>query len=417
MAIFPRLRRACYNHPPRCDLKKEYRILTSTQDSRPRRWIRRLIGLTFGLLLTWLMLEGLLRVGFDMLSPGTQGAIQNVRMLPWSDDTIAPVPPWISDIDYQNMAPPGLKDRPLYFSDGKFDITTISLFDGRVGFRTNPPQWPVDIAAVGDSFTFCFNAFDDCWVQRLHNEYGWSTMDLGERGTGSLSHLQILKSFVTPLQPKVVIWQWYGNDANEDYGMAVMRGETPPLEVVPPVKPPPDYGWLADYSAVYALLRDVLHHDDSSSPIKTVRVNGQHLRVGDPYNIYANDLSRPANQYGWERMVEALTEANQIAADQLNAPLVIVLMPTKDEIYADEVVSAVGQDYLDTVSEGRLRLDALCAERGWHCLDLTGPLQDEVHAGRKISYDIDHHITAYGNDVVARVVADYLVENGLLARP
>jgi hypothetical protein len=388
--------------------------LTPTTNSRPRRWAGRLVGLIVGLLMSWLMLEALLRAGFDMLPPGIQAAIENVRMVPWHGATIAPEPPWGPDIDYQNMVPPGLKNRRLYFSDGKFDITTIKLWDGRVGFRSNPPQWPVDIAAVGDSFTFCFNAFDQCWVQRLHSDYGWSTMNLGERGTGSLAHLQILKTFGVPLKPKVVIWQWYGNDANEDYGMAVMRGETEPLEVVPPITPEPDYGWLADYSAVYALIRDRLHDDPPGGGIKTVRVNGQNLRVDDPYNIYANDLSRPANQYGWTRMVEALDEANQIAAGQMNAALVIVLMPTKEEVYAATIAGDIGQEYLDTVSEGRLRLLALCAERGWRCLDLTGPLQDEVRAGHKVYYDIDHHITNYGNEVVARVAADYLITNGLL---
>ncbi len=206
--------------------------MTDTAVPRPamrtirRRWANRVARPLVALLITWLALEVLMRAGYGLLPPSIRGAIENVRRVPWSEETIAPQPPWVPDRDYQNMVPPGLKNRRLYFSDGQFDITTISLWGGRAGFRSNPPEWPVDLAVVGDSFTFCFNAFADCWVQRLHSGYGWSTMNLGQRGTGSLAHLQILRTFGVPLEPRVVLWQWYGNDANEDYGMAVMRGET-----------------------------------------------------------------------------------------------------------------------------------------------------------------------------------------------
>ncbi len=136
--------------------------------------------------------------------------------------------------------------------------------------------------------------------------------------------------------------------------------------------------------------------------------------MGDPYNVYANDLSRPANQYGWERMVEVLDEAQRLVTGDMHAELMIVLMPNKEEVYADDIADDIGQDYLDIVSEGRLKLMDLCQERGWHCLDLTAPLQAEARAGREIFYSVDHHITAYGNEVVARAVADYLIAQGLL---
>ena len=392
---------------------------TTNTEHRARVWPGRLAGIGFMLLFSWLLIEILLRVGFGALPPGIQGAIENVRVVPWSDDTIAPPPPWVPDIDFQNMVPPGLEKRDLYFSDGHFTISTIDLWDSRIGFRSNPPVWPVQIVAVGDSFTFCFNDFEACWVQRLALDYGWNTMNLGQRGTGTLAHLNTLRAFGPPLEPEVVVWQWYGNDANEDYGLALMRGETESLEVLPPTDPELGYGWLADYSALYAALRDQINsarHDPPESWGQSVQMGDYTLRLGDAYNLYAYDLSRAANQYGWERMIAAFEEAHTLVQNDMNAELVIVLMPTKEEVYAEATTDAIGQTYLETVAQGRLRLLDTCAARGWHCIDLTPALQAEATMNQDLFYNVDHHITGYGNQVVADVVAAFLVDEGLLTR-
>jgi hypothetical protein len=394
-------------------------IETHSRRLRATPWIKRLGGVVFVLLCSWLLVEALLRIGFGALPPGIRAAIENVRTVPWSDDTIAPLPPWVPDIDYQNMVPPGLDEYDLYFSDGHFTITTIDLWGSRIGFRSNPPDWPVQIVAVGDSFTFCFNDFEACWVQRLASDYGWSTMNLGQRGTGTVAHLNTLRSFGPPLEPEVVVWQWYGNDANEDYGFALMRGETEPLEVLPPIAPEPDYGWLADYSALYAALRDRFSSAGQDTPddgARSVTIHGQTLRLGDPYNLYANDLSRPANQDGWQRTIAALEAAVSLVRDEMDAELLIVLMPTKEEVYAQATADAVGQAYVATVREGRLRLLDLCTARGWHCLDLTPALQTTADAGGDVFYNVDHHITDTGNQIVAQAVAEYVIEQGWLAR-
>jgi hypothetical protein len=41
----------------------------------------------------WLLAEIGLRIAFDSLSPGAQGAIENVRVVPWDDGRIVPLPP------------------------------------------------------------------------------------------------------------------------------------------------------------------------------------------------------------------------------------------------------------------------------------------------------------------------------------
>jgi hypothetical protein len=292
-------------------------------------------------------------------------------------------------------------------------LTTISLWEGRVGMRTSEPVWPVDVVAVGDSFTVCFTEVQDCWVDRLRQGQGWSVMNLGQIATGSLSHLQILQTFGVPLDPQVVIWQWYGNDFNEDYGLARIRGETGPLDSPSNSDEPPDFGGLARYSAVYATLRQWWYDRDHTPGGIEITVEGHSMLLGDSYTSNSSLMS-PANQYGWERTVAALDTADQIVQEQIDGNWVIVLIPTKDEVYADYLTNRVDPDYITSISAGRQQMLDLCAERGWHCIDPLAEFQAEVRAGRMVYFQLDSHLNAHGNKVLAQIITEYLSENNLV---
>ena len=387
---------------------------TSTR-KRLRRWAGRAGAVAFGLGLAWLLLEMLLRVGFDALPPGVQASIENVRVVPWGERRIVPLPPFNWDADYQRVLEPGLDDYPIGVGETRFTIDSIALWGSRVGLRSNEPQWPVQVVVFGDSFSMCFTDFNDCWVEQLHQDTGWSVMNLGQTSTGTRAHLQMLKTFGTPLEPEVVIWQWYGNDFNDDYGLGLMRNEYDPLDTAPELTPEPDFGWIARYSAVYALLRDQLWKAQNDPPAdwgRQMMVMGEDMRVGDDYNLYAFDLSRPSNALGWEQTVAALDEANHIVTNELGAEWIILLIPTKEEVYREYLEDELGTDYLDQISEGRARMLELCESRGWQCLDATATLRDAVQQGEHVYFPVDLHINPRGNELVAALVGDYLRGEG-----
>ena len=184
--------------------------------------------------------------------------IQHVRRVPWKEEHLIPVLPFIGSREFHARIPPGLKNYRVHWGDASFTFNTVAPWEGATeGFRTNPPEWPMDIVAVGDSFTFCWTAFEDCWVERLHVDFGWHVMNFGVPGTGSMAHRNVLGVYGPPMEPKIVIWQWYGNDYEDDYDFAGMRGEIEkPLNGPPLRRQPPDYGKLAEYSTVYRWLRD-----------------------------------------------------------------------------------------------------------------------------------------------------------------
>lgn len=385
----------------------------------PRRGVKalaRALGLVFMFLLTWLSLEVLLRAGFDALPQGTQGVIQHVRRVPWSDEHIIPVFPYETSREFQARIPPGLDDYPVHWGDAAFTFDTLRLWEGSAeGFRTQPPQWPMDLVAVGDSFAFCWTDFEDCWVEQLYARFGWHVMNLGIPGTGSMSHELVISSYAVPMEPKVVIWQWYGNDYKDDYDHARLRGEVGALAgPPPPVSDVPDYGPLADYSAVYRLLRDALDRpaEANASGEHFVTVNGREMLFNT--RLDTHNLSYEMVQYGWGRTLAALDAAHAVT-DGMGAELVILLVPAKEEVYATWSQDLIGSETLNYLIEGRRALLDECAARGWRCIDPTDAFTIAINDGQTVYNAFDFHLDASGNRIVADLLGNYLIAEGLLA--
>ena len=84
------------------------------------------------------------------------------------------------------------------------------------GFRNPPGLWrpgPLDIAAVGDSYTEgeCVPPGKE-FVALIREQYS-RTLNLGMRGSGPLLELGQIKEYLPVLTPKIVLWFYYeGND-------------------------------------------------------------------------------------------------------------------------------------------------------------------------------------------------------------
>lgn len=375
----------------------------------------RALALVFGLALAWLLLEVLLRVSFDALPQNVQGVIQHVRRVPWDDEHIIPVFPYELSREFQARIAPGLQDYPVHWGDAEFTFDTRQLWEGSAeGFRTTPPEWPMDIVAVGDSFTFCWTDFEDCWVEQLHTQFGWHVMNLGIPGTGSLSHERVVSTYAVPLEPQVVVWQWYGNDYKDDYDLARLRGEVGELRGEPTyASPVADYGPLADYSAVYRLLRDALDSpvEARESGEHTVSVNGREMLLNERQG--SHNLSYEMVQYGQGRTLAALENAHEVA-DDLGAELVILLIPTKEEVYATWSREVIGDETLAYLVAGRQALLDECEARGWRCLDPTDTFAQAVSDGQTVYNAFDFHLNASGNRIAAELLGRYLIAEGLL---
>lgn len=394
----------------------------NTQEiKRPSR-VMRIIGpiliTIFSLACMLLTLEAYMRVGFDTLPPGVQGDIQGVRRVPWSEERIIQPIPFLSDSNYLARLEPGIVDHSVRWRDARFKFSTRAMWEGHpVGLRTHEPLWPLDLVAFGDSFTFCWTDVEDCWVQRLQSDYGYSVVNAGQPATGSGGQLKLMTEILEPIQAPLVVWQWYGNDLMDDYVLASYNGEAGGLEEPPGAIPVREPQGFERYSALYFMLNlyilDPPSYDGRFLEYVEVEANGREISVPSDEYAHGFSFSYPAIADGWERNVAHHMAAAEFVAE-LGVEMVIVIIPTKEEVYQAYIGDDLSPETYEDAGEGRRRLVALCQEQGWHCIDMLPYFQEAVEDGDTVYWAGDFHLDASGNLVVARVVNDYIIENELL---
>lgn len=382
---------------------------------RPARfWAERLAGILFSLFLTWMILEMLLRVLFFYLPPRLQLVLERVHITPFSEQWLMPDPIWHSDIDYLTIARPVTNFEQYGSADVHFNVTTETLWGSRVAFRTRQElvDRHVDAVAVGDSFTFCFTEEKDCWVTLLGQQTNRNIINLGIVSTGSVSHQRVLQDFGMPLKPPLVIWQWWGNDSNEDYGLASLRGETTIQSTNPPPAAPVPTWWDQN-SAVYVLLKLFLGSDkDFDASLQFLdrehASNGDvKLAFGRPYLWDAFDMSEPTNQYGWERSRTAFYNSNEMVK-RYGGMLLFVLIPTKEQVYREIAEPLIGEEKMALLDQNYQMMLDLCQEQQMTCLDLLPVLQAHAQQGEQLYHTNDIHLNARGNLVLADALSLWL---------
>lgn len=334
-------------------------------------------------------------------------------------------PAWQQNIDHYYALRPGLENVLQYGSASvSFHLSTIELWEGGgIGFRNRPVDYFVDAVAVGDSFTFCFTEREDCWVTHLENATGMGMVNLGQPVTGTTSHLRILQGFGAPMTPPLVIWQFFGNDFNDDYGLAVFRDE---IDAVPDDSPPPGssvpvIGWLRTHSVAFAVLETAFTGQWHGLPEEArifanpYRVTyGEHvLEFGAQYEQRALDMARPQNQIGLALSREAFRAARDLVATW-DGRLVVVIFPTREEVYEPLTAPQMGEAAMNALRSAREAMLALCAELGLTCYDLLADLQAHARQNEALYYPDDMHFNPYGNTVVADLIRQWLSTRALL---
>lgn len=338
---------------------------------------------------------------------------------------------WVRNPDHYFVLKPGLVNALQFGSPSvRFRASTIELWaGGGIGFRTRPVDYFVDAVVLGDSFAFCFTERPHCWVTLLERDTGLGFVNLGQPGTGSHSHLLILQGFGAPLKPPLVLWQFFGNDFNDDYGLFSANGTLAPIEDDESASDQGGGGdasairaWLRMRSALYAVLESVLPGWDSYRDPNAAKFDeryavtlpsGAQLRFGQRYEAEAMDMTRAVNQAGYE-ISRAAFESAQELVSTWGGQLVVLLVPTREEVYESHTAAALG-DELDAIRSARLAMLDLCAELQLLCYDALGDLRERAAAGELLYYVDDLHLNSLGNRVFAGLLREWLDKNGVLA--
>lgn len=389
------------------------------------------LWITLGwLLATIILLEGGLRVVGQSL-PGQLGTTVRYVMTgkPYAEDW---TPAWRENRDHYYALRPGINNALQYGSPTvSFHLTTSKLWeddlpaDEGIGFRNRPVDYRVDAVVVGDSFGFCFNEEQDCWVNLLAAKTNMGIVNLSQPVTGSISHAKMLQDFGAPFQPPLVIWQFFGNDFNDDYGLLQWRGDIEPIPDVTETTPAPaaDTGiidWLRRNSAAFAVLEVAITGqwgglpDDQEvfTPNYTVTYGDNHvLQFGKLYERTALDMNRPANQFGLEQSRAAFQQAAELVKTW-DGELVFVIIPTREEVYEHLTEPLMGKAELDKQRSARLAMLNLCDELELTCIDPLADFQRRAAQGEALYYTDDMHLNAAGNAALADVVQQGIEQPG-----
>ena len=339
---------------------------------------------------------------------------------------------WTRNPDHYFVLKPGLVDALQFGGPNvRFRVSTVELWaGGGIGFRTRPVDYFVDAVVVGDSFAFCFTERADCWVTHFERETDLGVVNLGQPGTGSHSHYLILRDVGGPLSPRLVIWQFFGNDFNDDYGLFSANGKLEPLANGESAENDDEgsgprsevRSWLRTRFALYAVLESILpgwhrYRDPNAAKFEdryaVTLPSGERLRFGQPYEPAALDMSRPANQAGYEISRAAFNSAQELVASW-GGQLVVVLVPTREEVYESLTAAALGDD-LAAIRSARSAMLDLCADLQLVCYDALADLQARAATSELLYYTDDLHLNPLGNRVFAQLLRAWLDEGGILA--
>ena len=293
------------------------------------------------------------------------------------------------------------------------DIRTTSHGLGDIGFRDIGTRPPFDAIALGDSFTFCDDVVtEDCWVKLLGESSGLNIATLGVSGFSTLAEARVLDRYGRHLDPELVILAIFPNDFNDNVefdewtrsgtdNFWTWRGEREGRG--------PFLRQLADKSVIMRIIDSALRTRDRHSYVYT---DGNLDIVFQPWWLEPMDDERTAHrELGWALMRRAILQIRKTTRE-IGAELLVVALPTKEEVYWDVVREQLPDHESLEVDRPFGDLFAMCREEGIACCDTT-PAMEEVARQRKQLYlRVSSHWNDLGNRVTAAAVDRCLREEG-----
>jgi lysophospholipase L1-like esterase len=337
------------------------------------------------------------------------------------------------------------------------------------GFRNRSVRDPIEVAALGDSFTDAMTLpVEQAWPARLEARLGRPVQNYGTAGFGPQQEERVLADFALRHHPRLVVVAFFaGNDIfNAESFDDFVRdpGHAPP-------RPP---GWrikdiVARFDDLYlvSLARAAADAvgkaeavraaegpaDDALEPpapagsratfdrgMFAVPVAGRSLRIAlmPPYlNTLRFSRDDLRARRGWA-LTRATVERMQRLCRDARAELVVMFVPFKSQVYLpllrrsfrrEELENALGFYFrgektavdVEVMERNRLAqnelMESLCGELGIAFVDLTPELETQVASGHNVYFPDDAHWNAAGHEIAGRVLGDFFRAHGAVPKP
>lgn len=277
------------------------------------------------------------------------------------------------------------------------------------GFRNAGP-WPdsADVVVLGDSWTFGYGASAaDGWVAQLQERLQPSrVINLGLIGSAPEQSARVFETFGAALHPKLVIFGLFpGNDLQDTRTFARWIDEGRPGNYAEwrffGSNNPSWPAALQRRSYLWALVADLVKNRGADFSGTTITVsNGDRLRLTPTIVAKQALIARPDNPY-FRAAIAAILRTRELAADA-GADFVVVLYPTKEEIY----LPVLGKPTPDAMSPFMTSLE----ENEIPYIDLRPAMQKHARAGERLYFEVDGHANRTGYRVIADTVGTWVSE-------
>ena len=288
----------------------------------------------------------------------------------------------------------------VYRSEGgQVRVRTTSYGLGDIGFRDLGMKPPFDIVAFGNSFTYCDDISPEgCWLRLLGDTTGLSVGDLGVSGYSTLAQARLLERYGPPLRPRVVLVTVFANDFrnNEQFDRWLRSGSDDfPRWLAQKRRKGPVGDTLARHSVV---LRIFLAARRASSRQMEKYKDGT-LDLAFSFDPWWIKLTKHAEDSPGFRLMQQALLAMEAQAEQMGAQLVVLLLPTKEEVYWDIARQYVKEDV--DIDHPRAVVRAFCEKKGLKFCDFTDGLRAEARKGRQLYLRVSGHWNEAGHAFMA----------------
>jgi hypothetical protein len=286
------------------------------------------------------------------------------------------------------------------------------------GLRDDPLTGSCDIAAIGDSFTFGFGVEgEDSWPEQLEEIGDVCVANLGWMGWNSLVYPDTIRRYAVPLQARIWVWAFFGNDLPEsaaaeeyfasgetDYEQWVLGGRLP-------LNDPPFPLNLRTVQLLASLFDPELVLLPGSGD--RIFDDGElRMRCGT-YPWETTDPEQPEVQRGWELTEAALVEASSLS-EVHDARLVVLFVPNREHVYWDRIAGLMEDVDIEQLDEVEARLETICEAHRIDYLNLLPGFRSSASSGQMLYFPQDGHWNEEGHALAATLVYEFLQEQGLL---
>ena len=281
------------------------------------------------------------------------------------------------------------------------------------GFRNAEP-WPAraDIVVLGDSHTFAYGVDDDqAWTRLVADALPRQRLvNLGLIAASTRQYVRIYETFGRELEPALVVlmlFPGFALEATSEFESWLDAGQPGDFEewrfkdadLEPGLK-------LAKRAVESSYLLLYLHQSvqDLTSPHPGRSISfprGQRMELVPA--VYASNAARATPDHPEFTLVLAALDELRRQAAQDGASFLILLMPTKEEIYLPQLGAAAPSATATFISA--------LTERGVPFLDLAPAFRGRAAAGEPLFFEVDIHPNAAGNRLIAEVVLEHLRRN------